>query len=111
MSNIWTIVFKPGPVAGLVQGLGSGFWPGHLVGRVNLYFKKNSKRCRFSKKKTVNGLQPGFWPGQPARSARSYRVMAYPIFSSTRPGSNPGLAGSRIDSPDRAEFQNYKLNI
>jgi hypothetical protein len=61
MSNIWTIVFKPGSVAGLVQGPGSGFWPGHRVGRVNLYFKKNSKRRRFSKKKTtVNGLQPGF---------------------------------------------------
>jgi len=50
-----TIVFKPGPV----QGPRSGFRPGH---RVNLYFKKNSKRRRFSKKtKTkVNGLQPGF---------------------------------------------------
>jgi hypothetical protein len=46
------IVFKPGPV----QGPGSGFWPGY---RVNLYFKKNSKRRRFSKKKKVNGLQPG----------------------------------------------------
>ena len=55
-ANIVGIVFKPDPV----QGSGSGFWPGHRVVRVNLYFKKKSKRRRFSKKKEVNGLQPSF---------------------------------------------------
>ena len=43
------------------------------VGRVNLYFKKNSKRRRFSKKTKANGLQPGFAgsigsPGRPGHT-------------------------------------------
>jgi hypothetical protein len=41
-----TIVLRPSPV----QGPGSGFWLGHRVGRVNSFFKKKSKRRRFSKK-------------------------------------------------------------
>jgi hypothetical protein len=46
------------------QGLGSGFWLGHRVARVNSDFKKIKWR-RFSKKKTkFNGLQPSFWPGR-----------------------------------------------
>jgi len=102
-----TIVFKPGPV----QGPSFGFWPGHRVSRVNLYLKKNSKRRRFSKKK-VNGLQSGFArsPGQPARSAESYRVMTFPIFSSTQPSSSPGSAGSWVGPPGRAGFKNYVPN-
>jgi len=55
---------------------------------------KNSKRHRFSKKK-VNRLQPGFWLGF-AGSSGSHRVMAYSIFSSTRLGSSPESAGSRV---------------
>jgi len=44
---------------GLVQGPGSGFWPGHRIGRVIFFFK--SKRRRFSKKKNQKstGLQLG----------------------------------------------------
>jgi hypothetical protein len=37
----------------------TGFRLVHQVGWVNPYFKKNSKRRRFSKKKVI-GLQPGF---------------------------------------------------
>jgi hypothetical protein len=105
-----TKVFKSDPL----QSPGSGFWPGRSGQSL---FKKNSKRRRFSKKKTkINELQPSFWSGfagspgssgQPAESAVSHRVMAYPIFSLTRPGSSPGSVGSRIDLPGRARFQNY----
>jgi len=41
-----SIVFKSGPI----QGLGSGFWSGHRVVRVNFLKKKISKPRRFSKK-------------------------------------------------------------
>jgi len=59
------IVFKPGFVVGLVQGPGSGFWPGHRVGWVNLYFKKIQNYVVLIKKTKVNGLQSSF-----ARSTR-----------------------------------------
>jgi len=66
-------------------------------------------------KTKVNGLQPGFSgstgsPGQPAGSIGSHRVMTFSILSSTRPGSNPGSAGSRIDPSSRAGIQNYNSN-
>jgi hypothetical protein len=32
------------------------------------------------------------------------RVFSFPVFSSTRPGSSPGLAGSRVNPPCRAGF-------
>jgi hypothetical protein len=51
------IVFK----LGLVQGLGSRFWPGYPIARVNSDFFK-IKRHRFSKKTNINGWQPSFWP-------------------------------------------------
>jgi hypothetical protein len=46
----WIIVLRPGPVADLVQGPGSGFWQGHRVGRVSFFFK--SKQRYSSKKKS-----------------------------------------------------------
>jgi hypothetical protein len=66
-----------------------GFWV--LTGSAGsiLIFKKIQNDVVLVKKK-VNGLQPGFWPGQPAGSAGSHQVMAYAIFSSTRPRSSPG---------------------
>jgi hypothetical protein len=75
------------------------------IAGVNFYFKKIKRRC-FSKKKKkkVNGLQPGFCPGQPAGS---HRVMIFSVFSSTWSGSSPGPAGSRVDPPGLAGFQNY----
>jgi len=106
MSEI--IVFKPGLVAGPVQDLSFGFWPGHRVGQVNLYFKKNSKRCRFSKtknKKTkVNELQTGFWPGFAGSIRQVGRVIPdrdffYFFFNPTR-----------VDPSGRARFQNYEWN-
>jgi len=45
------IVFKPGPVAGLVQGSCSRFWSGHPVARVNPYFLKNQNDVILVKKK------------------------------------------------------------
>ena len=50
LSILLSIVFRPGPV----QGSGSGFWPGHLVARVNSFFFFKLERCRFSKKKIKN---------------------------------------------------------
>jgi hypothetical protein len=97
-ANILVIVFKPDPV----QGSGSGFWPGHRITRVNRYFKTKSKRRRFSKKKRNQRVATEF-----CRVAGSHRVMTFPIFSSTRPGSSPGSGGSWIDLPNRAGFQNY----
>jgi hypothetical protein len=85
-------------VAGLVQGPGSGFWPGHRVGRVNLYFKKNSKRRRFSKKKNnsqrvATGFLTGFCrvnpPGRPGH-IKSWLILFFhqpdPIPTPGRPG-------------------------
>ena len=45
------IVFKPGPVAGPVQGSCSRFWSGHPVARVNSYFLKNQNDVILVKKK------------------------------------------------------------
>jgi hypothetical protein len=83
------IVFKPGPV----QGPGFGFWPGRWVGRVNLYFKKIQNGVVLVKKQKSTGCNQVFYwvlPGQPDGSARSHRVMTFPIFSSTWPGSSLG---------------------
>jgi len=57
------IVFRSSMVAGPVQGLDSGFWPDQF------FFKKNSKRCRFNKKKqkstvcnrVFDRVTPGFF--------------------------------------------------
>jgi hypothetical protein len=64
-----SIVFKPGLVAGLIQGLDSGFWLDHRAARVNFIFLKKSKWHRFSKKNKsqqvfnrVLSVQPGY-PG------------------------------------------------
>ena len=65
-----TIVFKPGQVASSVQDSGSGFWPGHQVGRVNPYFKKIQNGIVFVKKST--GCIPVFNRVFPSQS--DYRV-------------------------------------
>jgi hypothetical protein len=78
------------------------------VGRVNFYFKKFQKDVVLVKKKNKSQrVATGFLTG----SAGSYRVMAYAIFSSTRPGSSPGSAGSRVDPPGRAGFQNTDAEL
>jgi len=97
-------VFKPGPV----QGPGFGFWPSHRVltgsaGSISI-LKEIQNGVVLVKKKSTGCNQ--VLPGQPAGSAGSHLVMAYSIFSSTRPGSNPGSAGSRVDLPGWAGFQN-----
>jgi hypothetical protein len=81
-----TIVFKPGPV----QGPGSGFWPGQ-----SLFLKKIQNGVVLVKKK-INGLQPGF-----VGSTESPGYDFFYFLSSTRPGSSPGSAGSRVDPPIR----------
>jgi len=50
-SVLYSIVLRPGPMAGPVRGPGFGFWRDHRVGRVNSLFLKKSKRRHFSKKK------------------------------------------------------------
>ena len=65
------MVFKPDPV----QDSGFGFWPGHRVGRVNPYLKKNSKQLRFSKKKKSQRVATRF-----CQVVRSHQIMAFPIF-------------------------------
>jgi len=102
-NNVRNKVFKPGPV----QGPGSGFWPGRPG---QFLFLKNSKRRHFSKKTKVNELQPGFLPGFAGSTGSlgqpgHHQVMAYAIFSSTRPGSSPGPT-SRADPPGQTGFQN-----
>jgi len=90
MKSSWleTKVFKPGPRLGFRILIGSsGF---DRVGRVNSYFKKISKRRRFSKKKKVNGLQPVFWPGQPAGSTGSWLML---FFHQPGPVPTPGRSG------------------
>ena len=84
-----TIVLKPGPV----QGPRSGFRPGH---RVNLYFKKNSKRRRFSKKNKNKSqrVATGFCrvnpPGRPGH-AGSWLILFFnqpgPVPAPDRPSS------------------------
>jgi hypothetical protein len=101
---VGSIVFRPGLMAGPVQG--SGF------DRVKFFFFKKSKRCRFSKKKNKNQrVATEFLTGSchvnwVAGSTGSHRVFSYPIFSSTRPGSSLGSVGSRVDPPGPAwKFQ------
>ena len=83
---ILSIVFWP--------SLNSKFWSGHWVltrSSRSIFFKK-SKRHRFSKKKIQKstGCNRVF-----------NRVFPPLVFSSTRPGSNPGSAGTRVDLPGR----------
>jgi hypothetical protein len=76
------------------------------VGRVNFYLKKIQNGIVLVKKKTkVNRLQPGFWLGFAGSTRQVGRVIAYPIFSLTRSGSNTGSAGSRIDPPAGTGFK------
>jgi hypothetical protein len=63
---------------------------------VVLVKKKKQKSTR-----RVNRVTDRVLPGQPVESIGSHRVMAYAIFSSTRPGSSPGSAG----------FQNTGLSV
>jgi len=58
------------------------------AGSISILKKIQNGVFLVKKKTKVNGLQPGFLSGF-AGSTR--RVMAYAIFSSTRPGSSPGL--------------------
>jgi hypothetical protein len=96
-------VLRPGPV----QGSGSGFWPGLRVwpGRPGQFFKKkNQNDVVLVKKNKSQRVCHRVLTG----SAGSHRVFPSPVFSSTRPGSSPGSAGSRVDPPGRARFQNYE---
>jgi len=96
------IVLRPDPV----QDPGSRFWSGHRVGRVSFFFLNQNdviliKKTKKNKSQRVcNQVLTGS-SGQLARSARSHRVFPSSIFSSTRPSSSPGSAGSWIDPPGR----------
>jgi hypothetical protein len=84
-------VFKPGSVAGPVQGPGFGFWPGR-PGQF-LFLKKIQNGIVLVKKK-FNGLQPGFWPGF-AGSTGSWLMLFFhqhgPVLAPGRPGPGSTL--------------------
>jgi hypothetical protein len=89
--RVYIIVFKPGPVQvpGFDQVTGS---PGSIP-----ILKKNQNDVVLVKKKQkstgYNRVFDWVLPGQPAGSARSHRVMTFPIFSSTSPVPVPGRPG------------------
>ena len=92
-SVLYSIVLRPGPMAGPVRGPGFGFWRDHRVGRVNsLFLKKNQNDVILVKKENKSQQVCN----------RVSRVFPSPVFSSTRPGSSPR-------STRRAEFQNYAI--
>ena len=98
------MVFKPNPV----QGSGFGFWPGHQVGQVNLYFKKIQNGVVLVKIKTkVNGLQPGF--AGSTGSAETTPNHDFFYFSSTRLNFNPESIRLQINSSEGTKFQNYLI--
>jgi hypothetical protein len=75
------------------------------LGRPGQFFKKKSKRHRFSKEKQKKNKSQRVTTGscRVNRVAGSHRVFPSSIFSSTRPGFDPGSAESRVDQhgPDR----------
>jgi len=84
-------------------------------GRPSQFFflKKNQNDAILVKNKNVNRLQSSFWPGligSTRQTTRSHRVFSSLIFSSTRSGFSSGSAGSQVDPPGWAEFQNYNYN-
>jgi hypothetical protein len=101
-----TIVFKPGPV----QSPRSGFRPGH---RVNLYFKKNSKRRRFSKKNKNKSqrVATGFCrvnpPGRPGH-AGSWLIL---FFNQPGPVPAPGRPSSGSTRQTGPGFQTMLITI
>jgi hypothetical protein len=99
----------------LVRVPGSKFWPGHrvLVESVLVFLNQNDvilvkKKKKNKSQQVCNRVLTGScWVNRVARSAGSHRVFPSPVFSSTRPGSSLGSAGSRVGPPGRAGFQNY----
>jgi hypothetical protein len=83
---LWIKVLRPGPVAGQVQGSGSGFWLGHRVwpGRPGQFLKKKKlKRRRFSKKKQKKTKVNGFVTGSCRVTGSTRRVtpgFSFPCF-------------------------------
>jgi hypothetical protein len=71
------------------------------VGRVNFYFKKTSKRCRFRKKTKVNGLQLGYQVNLPGRPGHDFSYFFI------NPARFQPRVPSRPAGPGRAGFQNY----
>jgi hypothetical protein len=69
------------------------------VGRVNFYLKKIQNGVVLEKKQKSTGCN---WVTR--STCRVGRVMIFPIFLLTRPGSS---LGSQVDPPGRAGFQNY----
>jgi hypothetical protein len=68
---VGAIVFKPGSVAGPVQGPGCGFWPGHSD---QIFLNQNDVVLE----KKISRLQPCFWPGQLGR--RVTPDFSFPYF-------------------------------
>jgi len=94
-----TIVLRPG----LIQGLGSGFWPGHLVGRVIFFLK--SKWRRFSKKNKSQRVC------NRVAGSTHWVSRATPGFSFPRFFFNPARFQPRVNPLGRAGFQNYGKNF
>ena len=116
---------RPGPRPGF-RVLAKSPGLDRVTGSAGSFFFK-SKRRRFSKKnkKKVNGFATGSCrinqvAGSTRRVSRvnpsgqpGHTGFFLPLFFSTRLGSNPGSAGSRVNLSGRAGFQNYdfKYNI
>ena len=102
--NIGTIVFRPG----LVQGLGPGLWPSRPG---QFFFFLNQNDVVLVKKKNKNQrVATGFLIGS-CRVNLVISGFSFPYFFSTRPGSSPGLTGSRVNPSGRTGFQNYDRNM
>jgi hypothetical protein len=81
--------------------------PGSGLSKSIIILKKNKKNIILVKKKNQR-VATGFY-----RFNRVNRVTPgffFLYFSSTRPGSSPGAAGSRIDPSGRTGFQNYNMD-
>jgi len=97
LSEGLTIVLRPGPV----QGPGSGFWPGHQVGRVNSFYFLNQNNVVLVKKKSQRVYN---------RVLLGHTRFFLPLFF-LQPGPVPTPGRSGPGSTPRAGFQNYGSNI
>jgi hypothetical protein len=88
----------------------SGLRPGSRVLTELIFFKKNQNDVVLVKKNKNQRVATGFLIGS-CQVVKSLRVFPSTIFSSTRPGSSPGSAGSRVDPPGQTGFQNYGFEL
>ena len=101
------MVYRPDPVAGPVQDMSSGFWPGYRIVQVNFFFKKIKTTCKIKNKnqQVATGFFDRVLPGQPARP---HRVFLFHVFF--QPDPIPAPIQPDPGSIRRAGFKNYNRN-